>query len=512
MNYLNNFSHLSYAKDFYNIFKDEFIYYEKSWYCINNNNVWIKQSEEPINVKKKITIFTEKRLETYDGIIKTKNLDNNSDIVNSYSKYKKETGSSFFETGVINFLKQNYFNDTENLFDSNPYLFSLNNKVLDLKNKIFRDIKANDFISITTGYDFEEKDDKKIEELNKILKQIYPNQDELIYTLNRVSRCFYGKSPEKIYFEVGDGGNGKSLFYSSFLKEVFGNYYCTATKSLLTSPIKIGACPELMALRNKRLIVISETDQGDIFNIGVINTISGGEDITTRPLFDKTISFEILGTVFILTNFKPKFNGPVQSNLIRRMFVVPYNSRFTEDDDLVDESCYIYKANPDIKLKDNLIQYRCQLLHLLNLNYNNKFTTPKTILNFTNEYFKNCSSSFIEWFAEKYSQIYSGPINDTKRKELVEKKYYLSISDIFESYKNSDNYRNLDKNDRRNNTLTYVKDCLIKSLYTKYFVERFQYVIGEKKENKRNILVGFVSIESNDLYIDSEHGLPEKDI
>jgi phage/plasmid-associated DNA primase len=56
---------------------------------------------------------------------------------------------------------------------SSPYLFAFINGVYDLKNKTFRLPTCEEYICSTTGYKYQEPDQKYIDELEKIIGNIF---------------------------------------------------------------------------------------------------------------------------------------------------------------------------------------------------------------------------------------------------------------------------------------------------------------------------------------------------
>jgi hypothetical protein len=79
----------------------------------------------------------------------------------------------------------------------------------------------------TCGYNYNVVDSKYKNELMNILKNIFPNENELKYALKTIA---YGLIKENenqdIYVWIGNGGsNGVSLL-KNLVKITFGNYFC----------------------------------------------------------------------------------------------------------------------------------------------------------------------------------------------------------------------------------------------------------------------------------------------
>jgi len=75
---------------------------------------------------------------------------------NTFSKYKNKLDklkTLNFKKEIIETTKEYLINNNIE-FDNKYYLFGFNNKVYDLNEGNFRDYKYDDYVSITTGYDW----------------------------------------------------------------------------------------------------------------------------------------------------------------------------------------------------------------------------------------------------------------------------------------------------------------------------------------------------------------------
>ena len=108
----------------------------------------------------------------------------------------KQLKISTFHVSVKKMLKavclRDYF--FEKYIKKKEYLFGFDNGVNDLNQKIFRPIKPTDYISITAGYDYNEVENKYIEEVEGILQDIQPNTDKYTYLIDVLSSRLYGKN------------------------------------------------------------------------------------------------------------------------------------------------------------------------------------------------------------------------------------------------------------------------------------------------------------------------------
>jgi phage/plasmid-associated DNA primase len=74
-------------------------------------------------------------------------------------------------------------NGKDIIMDENPYLFCWNNKTYDIENKKFVQRNKYDYITTTTGYDYEEPTVDYKDEINNLLMPIFDDPE--------VAKCFY---------------------------------------------------------------------------------------------------------------------------------------------------------------------------------------------------------------------------------------------------------------------------------------------------------------------------------
>jgi P4 family phage/plasmid primase-like protien len=167
--------------------------------------------------------------------------------------------------------------------DANQYLIGFTNGVYDLQTHTFRDGNLDDYISMTTGYEYHDTYSQHHKELIKFLEDIQPNEEERKYLLSYVATALFGNTHELFTVLTGDGRNGKSKFVE-LLDKTFGDYYDTIKSQLLTSQMKDGDAPSpsLLSLKNKKLVVACETLENVKLNTGFIKFITGRDTAKHR--------------------------------------------------------------------------------------------------------------------------------------------------------------------------------------------------------------------------------------
>jgi hypothetical protein len=137
----------------------------------------------------------------------------------SFGQYKTKLDklrSLNFKKEIIETTKEVLTNNKIE-FDSKFYLCGFDNLVYDLNEDKFREYKYDDYISITTGYEWLEPTNEQITIINKIIKNIFPIENERDLYLSILSTGLEGRCLEKFTIANGIGRNGKGLLHDLYL-------------------------------------------------------------------------------------------------------------------------------------------------------------------------------------------------------------------------------------------------------------------------------------------------------
>ena len=171
--------------------------------------------------------------------------------------------------------------DDDIKFDQNPYLFAFNNKIYDLKLGQFIDPKPELYVSLTTGYNWNDKDENHQKLIHEIIDTIFPQAElkELYMTI--LSSGLDGIPLEKFVLANGGGGNGKGLL-NELTQFMLGKSAYVLPANVLVGPMKTGNCPEIANMNNKRLVFVREPNPDLKFNCATIKELTGGGEINAR--------------------------------------------------------------------------------------------------------------------------------------------------------------------------------------------------------------------------------------
>jgi putative DNA primase/helicase len=276
----------------------------------------------------------------------------------SYLNYKvteKERGK-ILDMGYMNSLTKNVTKDiadmcpihrTEDGFDSDPYEINFQNGIFDIKRgelvphtpkKLMRNILSASYIS-----NKREENGRKVIIIHKekIIRKIV---GDALYdkSLNDIENAKIVKSfmeilasflignneYKQVYILVGKPNTGKTTLIK-ILAEIFGDYAGLFNNGvLLESPRSSNDIrPDIIALRNKRLMAGSETNKGNKFDAGLVKTLAGNDTLSFRkPHHGQMITFTIKGKFMLATNFCPNFTNLDDEAFLNRLVIIDFNN------------------------------------------------------------------------------------------------------------------------------------------------------------------------------------------
>ena len=485
-----------------------------------HNNRWIKEDSKRGILKVKISkdllnFYSEVERDLSSNISMLKLLENATGLQKSECEGLEKTRDIVFKikqmlTGnnslssiaecVVNLLACKNFDDIE--FDANGYLFAFKNKVFDLKTLNFVETQKEDYILTTCGYDYEDCQDEDVDKLKELFIQVFPDKDIRKYYLHMLATCMYGIPIEHFFLANGSGGNGKGVV-NELMEEMLGNYAFTAPNQVLLQPLKLGNCPEVAGMKNKRMVIYREPNSDDSKSkicFATVKELTGGKKINARMNYSNDTNCTLTATHVLECNKRPKLDGRLDESVVRRVRDIPFVSTYTDDEDTLEQAEAgimenVYRADKYFKSEDFKKRFKHALFKLLTEYIHNfhietgvgvcdKFDVPKVIRDRSKEYIKS-SDEIREWFDTVYERV------DTKgksKKDILEEELYVSIADMFTQFKMSDYYLNQSKaNKRLMNKKYLIEYCSTNVNFKMCYSELFK----SGSINKTNILIGF---------------------
>jgi P4 family phage/plasmid primase-like protien len=245
-------------------------------------------------------------------------------------------------------------------------------------------------------------DDPNQAEIMDFFKKIFPRDDLREYVLILLSSCLEGANREQCYYIMtGVGGNGKSKLVE-LMRYTLGDYLTSLSTTAITRkrPDSGSANPDIIKIKNKRVIIMQEPDPNEPINTSRMKQFSGEDDVEARGLFQDQDTFKITGKLFMSCNKLPPINT-MDVGTWRRIRVLPFETKFVDPGDAsIDPAKNIHPKDYslDVKLK----KWRQSFLSLLVHYYETKYLTiglvpPPIVTQHSNEY-KNAYDSFGKFF------------------------------------------------------------------------------------------------------------------
>lgn len=371
-------------------------------------------------------------------------------------------------------------------FDERPYLFMFNNKCWDFKTEGWVQPSKYDYILTTTEYDWREPTDEESEEIDKLIKQIFPDEGIRTTYLSLLYNGMIGINPERFVVANGSGGNGKGVINELFLNMV-GGYGCKGNINIITKPMKEGGNPELAKIHNMRIVICQEASDGVEYDNGAIKEITGGESCDARFLYSNKTKCLLKCLLISEVNVRPRFNGKIGTDIGRRFADILFEALFTNDKELLNNPILsnVYPKDSRFKSKEFKNTHRYALFKYLIKNAPKEITIDDRTAERSASYIED-NDDFYSWFKEHYERKDDAP--------------YLKCKDMYYEYQNSREYRLLSKKEQRQKTYkAFLYDIQTHNKISKFYIDNKK--IDKKKINSS--LKGWVK-KCENIVIDEE--------
>lgn len=155
-----------------------------------------------------------------------------------------------------------------------------NNGIYDFETMEFRLPTDNEYISFSTGYDYDESLD--FTEIKDFMYTTSYDDECASYRIRRLAGMLIaGNKEQKAIFKLGEGSNGKSV-EDNIIKTVFGQYCCIITLDYWTEKKKDSevAAPALLNLKNKKVAITNETEDTEQIISKKFKSMTGNDAIS----------------------------------------------------------------------------------------------------------------------------------------------------------------------------------------------------------------------------------------
>lgn len=256
--------------------------------------------------------------------------------VDDWEKYRKHYGKYRF-LGYRKTLIQDAQDELKGRvadFDRQPFYFNVKNGTLNLETMRLQKHNPADKLSKMANVIYNpaakcERFERFIFEITEGLKtRADMLQKSLGYSLK-------GEANEECYFTaIGEKTrNGKGTLFDTVLN-IFGNYGAQMDfNTIARSGAKDGsrATPDLARLIGIRFALSNEPEKGVCINEALLKQITGGDDITCRPLYGDLIEFKPAFKLFVSANSKPTVSDDSLFSS-GRIKILPFTRHFSEEE------------------------------------------------------------------------------------------------------------------------------------------------------------------------------------
>jgi putative DNA primase/helicase len=214
-------------------------------------------------------------------------------------------------------------------FDKDPNLLCLANGTFDMKSMTLRQHSPDDMLTrrIDVAYDAEAVGVR----WERFISEVLPNPTVAKYVQRAVGMTLLGRMEEAAFFLIhGKTGCGKSQFLK-VISAAMGEYAATAASTTFQSSRgeSRGANNDLHDLRGVRFASISETAEGASLDEALIKSVTGGDPVRSRGLYQDFQQWKPRFTVWMATNFLPRLNSD-DGAIWRRVKPVEFPTSFAD--------------------------------------------------------------------------------------------------------------------------------------------------------------------------------------
>ena len=354
-------------------------------------------------------------------------------------------------------------------FDNvSPYLFVWKcGKAYCFKTNQFVVLKKSDYVSMTTGYAFEQHNEEGLTSLQELYREIHFNEDTYNPYMSLCVTACIGLQVEHLIICTGGGGNGKGVV-NGLLDALLGDYFYAGAVATLQQPIKSeGANPALASMHKKRATIFTEPKAGKKLDQSTVKALTGDGKINARQLYCGDNQLINHNSIIMECNELPLIDGKMDDSITRRVVAIPFEATYKDPDDpdVLAGLPHVHPKNILYKTRAWQVQHRSALFEMVRQFAKEHGTGLLQTLK-TKAYGKNyvmSSDMAGEWFRERYERVEEG-------EEL--QPIPIKMIDLFGDFKETDDYKILDRDEKKYWTKRRIIDHLQNFLPKGDFKER----------------------------------------
>ena len=222
-------------------------------------------------------------------------------------------------------------------FDKNPYLINCQNGTFDLSRMIFREHRWDDFITMQTDFKYTPIKVRGCSRWVQFIDEVTQgDKDKADYLQRALGYSLLGRSNEACMFILHGKTtrNGKSTLLGA-IERMLGDYSRVSPVGMICKASynkdPEAATPELVMLKGKRFVTMSESKEYGKLDEEKIKQYTGGEAVTGRALREAPISFIPQFTLWLSCNDLPTVTDK-SLFASERVRIIEFNRHFSQEE------------------------------------------------------------------------------------------------------------------------------------------------------------------------------------
>lgn len=184
-----------------------------------------------------------------------------------------------------------------------------NGSILDLNTLTKRERTKEDYFTFELPYDYQEGSLQYEEYFKHYIGELLLTED-ITYIDNfliHLGSTLIGRQFRVLVLLTGSGKNGKSTLID-LIKQILGQFYCTASKALIQQGAASSLNMEYQGLEQARFVSGSELEESKNFDVSKLKALTGNDSIRGRTNITVNTEFKPTFTLWISSNEVPTFN------------------------------------------------------------------------------------------------------------------------------------------------------------------------------------------------------------
>ena len=233
-------------------------------------------------------------------------------------------------------------------FDANPYLINCQNGTYDLRDFTFREGRWDDFLTMQTAFSHTVSREVRCERWEQFIDEVCSgDKDKADYLQRALGYSLLGKANEACMFILWGKTtrNGKSTLLGT-IERMLGDYSSVTPVGIICRGGGSGggfgnggggsggvesASPVLAGLKGKRFVTMSESNEYGKLDEEKIKQFTGGEEITSRALYQSAMTWLPQFTIWLSCNDLPAVRDK-SLFASERVRVIEFSRHFTQEE------------------------------------------------------------------------------------------------------------------------------------------------------------------------------------